>query len=70
LTEKTITENRQMQQEKVELATAKLQVPLTPAAPSPTSRSALNGLAGTENAVQKTRKSAYFEEYASSSQYG
>ena len=67
LTEKTITENRQMQQEKVELASAKLQVPAAPLPATGTDSSPLNGMG--DSASQTTKRSPFFEVYANSSQY-
>lgn len=68
LTEKTITENRQMQQEKVELASAKLQAPAAPLPATGTTSSSLNEMG--DSASQDTRRSPFFEVYANSSQYG
>ena len=67
LTEKTITENRQMQQEKVELASAKLQIPAAPLPATGTTNSPLNGMG--DSASQTTKRSPFFEVYANSSQY-
>ena len=67
LTERTITENRQMQQEKVELASAKLRAPAAPLPATGTTSSSLNEMG--DSASQDTRRSGYFEVYANTSQY-
>jgi len=70
LTEKTIAENRAFQQEKVELATAKLQVTTEPPMMgSTTSSSPLNSMEASM-ASEDTSRSPYFLEYADSSTYG